>query len=177
MNFFFSFKFNNINNNLNIPLFSNEKNLPENVYIFSAKVNDNSQWDIKKANYELKNNFAILDSQSLNNEEIYFIATDKEVSSNKEILKNKLFNLNKYTDTVPSYRANLKIYLDNKGFSSYQAEYPLDMTFKKGSIISPISTLLNDQAEENYLIFKNIYYLPKKEVFKLSVLDIKKKKY
>ena len=43
------------------------------------------------------------------------------------------------------------------GFSSYQSEYPFSMTTKKGSILSPLSSLCNKNADENIIIFNKGY--------------------
>ena len=50
------------------------------------------------------------------------------------------------------------------------------MTQKKGDVLSPISILLNKEAEKNLIFFKNIYYLPIHEIFKGYLIDIKNKK-
>ena len=38
--------------------------------------------------------------------------------------RGELLSVNGFTDTVPDYRSNLKIFNRKGGFSSYQAEYP-----------------------------------------------------
>ena len=45
-------------------------------------------------------------------------------------MNDKLLDISKFTNTSPAYRANLKIYIPNKGFSSYQSEYPFNMTMR-----------------------------------------------
>lgn len=39
------------------------------------------------------------------------------------------------------------------------------MTIKKGTTLSQICSLTNKKADENYLIFKNIFFMPIKEKF------------
>ena len=64
---------------------------------------------------------------------------------------------NNFTDTIPSaFRANLKIYTTKNSFSSYQSEYPYSMTKKTGNILSPVSILLDNNADKNF-IFLEIY--------------------
>ena len=53
----------------------------------------------------------------------------------KSLASYKLKNFNNFTDTSPAFRANLKIYLDKGGFSSYQSEYPYNMITKRGSVV------------------------------------------
>ena len=83
--------------------------------------------------------------------------------------------MSNFTETFPEFRANLNIYLKGGGFSSYQSEYPFNMINKNGTILTPISTLLNINADKNYLIFKNIFFKPLQKKFPASFIDIKEK--
>ena len=87
-------------------------------------------------------------------------------------MNDKLLDISKFTNTSPAYRANLKIYIPNKGFSSYQSEYPFNMTMRSGSILSPINSLLNKNADQNIIFFKNIFFLPRKNNSKLYFINI-----
>ena len=87
-------------------------------------------------------------------------------------MNDKLLDISKFTNTSPAYRANLKIYIPNKGFSSYQSEYPFNMTMRSGSILSPINSLLNKNADQNFIFFKNIFFLPRKNNSKLYFINI-----
>ena len=73
-------------------------------------------------------------------------------------------------------RANFKIFLEKGGFSSYQADYPFGMTTKKGSIVSSVNSLINDNADKNYILFRNIYHKPIKDKFKSYLVDYKNKR-
>ena len=159
---------------LQVPLFQNRNFKKNNYSLFQAKIKSNS-WIFEKmnsnqANY--KGDFIILDN--LDNERIFFLANDNEI---QKLNKNELSEINNFTDTFPAFRSNLKIYLENGGFSSYQSEYPFDMIEKKGSILTPISTLLNLNADKNYLIFKNIYKIQLKSSLMDILLISKIKKY
>ena len=173
MNYFFGAVFDKYKTKLQVPLFQN-KGLKKNKYsLFQAKIKSNS-WNFEKieknqSNYE--DDFIILDN--LDNDRIFFLANDKEV---QRLNKNELSEINKFTDTFPAFRANLQIYNDNGGFSSYQSEYPFNMINKNGNILSSISTLLNYTADKNYLIFKNIYFKPINRLFSAFLIDIKEKK-
>ena len=46
----------------------------------------------------------------------------------------------------------------------YQSEYPFEMTNKKGSILSIISSVINEE-NSNIIAFKQIYYLPIKKPY------------
>ena len=173
MNYFFVAMFDRFKTKLQVPLFQNRNFKKNNYSLFQAKIKSNS-WifekiDSNQANY--KGDFIILDN--LDNERIFFLANDNEI---QKLNKNELSEINNFTDTFPAFRSNLKIYLENGGFSSYQSEYPFDMIEKKGSILTPISTLLNLNADKNYLIFKNIYKDPIKEQFNGYFIDIENKK-
>ena len=64
--------------------------------------------------------------------------------------------------------------LDGAGFSSYQSDYPYEMVYKNGSILSPLNILLNNKANNNLVFFRNIFYLPLKENFEIYIINIKK---
>ena len=86
------------------------------------------------------------------------MANEDEVTQNKIILFDELKDINNFTDTTPAFRANLKLFSENGGISSYQSEYPFDMTKRRGSILSPINILLNKNAEK-ILFFLKIFFL------------------
>ena len=46
------------------------------------------------------------------------------------------------------------------------------MIEKQGSILSPVSMLLNRNADRNFIFFRNIYYLPIKSKFEVILLNI-----
>ena len=81
--------------------------------------------------------FYILKNQDISNDEIYFLTHNDVFDTFDE---DKLGNFDNFTDTFPEFRANLKLYLNEGGFSSYQSEYPYGMVKKKGLILSSISS-------------------------------------
>ena len=48
------------------------------------------------------------------------------------------------------------------------------MIDKKSQLLSPLSTLLDINAESNYLIFRNIFFKPEHKSFNLYIIDIHK---
>ena len=46
------------------------------------------------------------------------------------------------------------------------------MIKNKGSVLTPLSALLSKDADENYLLFKNINISPKQEIFNIYIIDI-----
>ena len=94
---------------------------------------------------------------------------------NSSLSLKKLENFSDFTETWPAFRSNLKIFLKNGGFSSYQSEYPFSMIEKKGNILTPINILLDKNAEKNYLFIKNIYKEPVIQNFTGYIVNIKKK--
>ena len=50
------------------------------------------------------------------------------------------------------------------------------MTTKKGSILSPLSSLCNRSADENIIFFKNIYELPIQDEFGVFFVNLKTKR-
>jgi len=172
MNYFFGIKNSEFSSELKIPLFQNKSNKPCNLLLYKATI-DNNKWKIEQINNKKSNeDFYFLNSEDISNSTIFFIATPKDLERGI----NKLQNYNKFTDTSPAYRANLKITLKNGGFSSYQSEYPFSMIEKKGSILSSVCSLANKEAEKNYIFIKNIYAEPIIENFNLYLVDIVNKK-
>lgn len=172
MNYFFGIKNSEFSSELKIPLFQNKNNKPCNLLLYKATI-DNNKWKIEQINNKKSNeDFYFLNSEDISNSTIFFIATPKDLERGI----NKLQNYNKFTDTSPAYRANLKITLKNGGFSSYQSEYPFSMIEKKGSILSSVCSLANKEAEKNYIFIKNIYAEPIIENFNLYLVDIVNKK-
>lgn len=173
MNFFFGIKTNTFSSKLNIPKFQNRNITNNNINLYQTFV-DNNHWKLELVNkIPGINEFFFVDQNLANNTNIFFLATKNEIIN---FCKNKLINLNNFTDTDPAFRSNLQIFLNNGGFSSYQSEYPYDMINKQGDILSSVSTLLNKNADNNYLFFKNIYFEPHNKKFKAFFLDIKSRK-
>lgn len=173
MNFFFGIKYRNFISNIQIPLFKNNSTVRENLYVFSAEI-VNDQWKIKKEKTHKDQNFCYIGNENINNDKFFFLASDKDIIN---FSKTELINLNKYTDTTPAYRANLCIRKkESDGFSSYQSEYPFKMVEKKGSILSSIYSLTNVNADQNLIIFRNIYKYPIKEKFKGYIVNLRTKK-
>ena len=170
MNFFFLIKNNFINSYLKIPIFQNSGIINKNLKLFSAKPLLN-KWKLEKLNIKPINDFFFIDSKDFSDEVIFFLAQDEDLK-NYSNLNSKFFETFKFTDTSPAYRANLSIDYKKNGFSSYQSEYPFHMIKNKGSVLTPLSALLSKDADENYLLFKNINISPKQEIFNIYIIDI-----
>jgi hypothetical protein len=140
--------------------------------LYEATIHNN-EWKIKQINNrKINKDFYFLNSKDITNSNIFFLASPKDL----ELKNNKLENFNKFTETSPAYRANLKIIFKNKGFSSYQSEYPFSMIEKRGSILSSVSSLANKNADQNYIFIKNIFVEPIVKVFNIYLVDIIQKK-
>lgn len=173
MNFFFGFNNEIFKSEIQIPLFKNRTLKPSNLKLFKC-FPYNNEWILKQINIEkIDNSFFILKNENILNNEIYFIA-DKKIFN--EFDNKKLKNFNTYTDTIPPYRANFKIYLDQGGFSSYQSEYPFSMVTKKGTILSSINSLANSNAEKNFILIRNIFEDPIEVSFNAYLVNYKEKK-
>jgi len=162
MNFFFGINNDKFKSQIQIPIFKNREFKLSKIRLFKCFI-QNKLWNIREI-VKKKNNeyFYELKDEEISNNEIYFLAEDKTI---KNFNSKSLENYNNFTDTDPAFRSNLKIYIKDKGFSSYQSEYPFSMIEKKGSILSPINSLANIDAEKNYIFLKNIYTLPIEETF------------
>jgi hypothetical protein len=166
--FFFGIKNELLNSEIQIPLFQNRKFKSENLQLYKCFPEKN-KWIIEKISQRKINDyFFILKEEDISNKDIFFLAdNDLEKKFNNKILEN-------YRDFT--IRANLKIYLRHGGFSSYQSDYPYSMINKLGTILSPVSSLCNSQAEKNYIIIRNIFEKPIEEKFKAYLINYNKKK-
>jgi hypothetical protein len=172
MNYFFGINNAEFSSELQIPLFQNRNKKPSNLLLYEATIHNN-EWKIKQINNrKINKDFYFLNSKDITNSNIFFLASPKDL----ELKNNKLENFNKFTETSPAYRANLKIIFKNKGFSSYQSEYPFSMIEKRGSILSSVSSLANKNADQNYIFIKNIFVEPIVKVFNIYLVDIIQKK-
>jgi hypothetical protein len=173
MNFFFGVKNNILCSEITIPRFQNQNNTQTHYNLYGAFV-ENNKWNIDLLNKcEINKEFFLVKNEIIDNNKIFFLATQNEI---KKFDCNKLINLNNFTDTTPEYRANLRIYSNEGGFSSYQSEYPYDMISKNGSLLSSVSSIANKNANKNFLLIRNIFKDPIVEKFNLYFVDIKLKK-
>ncbi len=172
MNIFFGIKSEQIQSRINIPKFRNNTTTKNNHFLYKLNIK-NSNWQYEKLVNLDNSDFYFIDKDHSNNDDIYVISNENEIIKISE--KNEIVDLNNFTNTSPDYRANLKVNAIDGGFSSYQSDYPFNMTKKNGSVLSPISTLTNDDADLNYLVFKNIYNKPIIEDFNIYIINIKTK--
>jgi hypothetical protein len=173
MNFFFGIKNNILCSEITIPRFQNQNNTQTKYNLYGAFIKSN-KWNINLFNNcEINKEFFLVKNEIIDNKKIFFLATENEI---KKFDSNKLINLNNFTDTTPEYRANLRIYLKEGGFSSYQSEYPYDMIDKNGSLLSSVSSIANKNANKNFLLIRNIFKDAIEEKFNLYFVDIKLKK-
>jgi len=173
MNLFFGIKNEILFSEIQIPIFTNR-----NPKIFKANLYrcfpENNSWTIQKIEKDkIKDQFYILENNDINNNEAYFFANDYDFKDYDYL---KLKDFNHLTNTVPAYRCNLKIKLREGGFSSYQSEYPFNMTTKSGMIISSVSSIANKDADKNYIFFRNIYYEPIEKEYEGYFINIKSRK-
>ena len=176
MNFFFGIKSLNVNSKLTIPRFKNSHPVRPEYKAYQLKIN-NQRWEINNlVDLDLNKDFFKIDGNLIDNGSIFCLATEEEILDFKNNNHSKLINFNNYTDTSPSFRTNLQVSIKGGGFSSYQSEYPFSMVTKKGSILSPLSSLFSKDADKNILFLKNIYELPVNEEFGVFFVNLKTKK-
>jgi hypothetical protein len=128
------------------------------------------------SNIDLNSDFYKIGSSLIGNGNIFCLATKAEILELEKNNYSKLVNFNNFTDTNPNYRANLQVSIEGGGFSSYQSDYPFSMVTKKGSILSPLSSLCNKDADANSIFLKNIYELPIHDEFGAFFVNIKTKR-
>ncbi|SVE56809.1 uncharacterized protein METZ01_LOCUS509663, partial [marine metagenome] len=176
MNFFFGVKSSIIDSTLTIPRFRNSNRTKKKYMVFQLEISNN-KWKIKNlSDIELNKDFYKIDSSLINNENIFCLATKEEILELEKNNHSRLMNLNNYTDTSPAFRANLQVSIKDGGFSSFQSEYPFSMVTKKGSILSPLSSLCNRNADENIIFLKNIIELPIQDEFGVFFVNLKTKR-
>ena len=172
MNFFYGISNDLFKSELQIPLFKN-RNLKKNKLKLFKSYPDNGKWTLKELSNRKKNDyFYILKNKNIKNNDIFFLDDD---SIYDKFDQEKLIDYNNFTDTNPPYRANFKLYIENGGFSSFQSEYPYKMITNKGSIISSISSLANYEADENYILIKNIFEYPIEDNFTAYLVNYNNK--
>ena len=176
MIFFFGIKSSYIESKLTIPRFQNREKSNKDYLLYEATIH-NKKWVINCLNnVEYNQDFYQINSDQINNDQIFFLATPKDIVFFENNNNNKLIELNNYTDTTPAFRANLQVSINGGGFSSYQSEYPYFIITKKGSVLSSISSLSNKSADKNIIFLRNVFEDPIQEEFKVYFIDFKYKK-
>jgi len=173
MNLFFSLNFNNFKNFITVPKFTNEGNKLKDISLFSAKINKGN-WQIRKQLCKEDKKFFYLDVLPQDLDDVFFLNNRNFCKKNQELSLQELRNFHNIYSNF-TFRANLKIRDIERNFSSYQSEYPFEMTNKKGSILSTVSSLINEEST-NFIIFKQIYYLPIIKPFEIFLVDLKTEK-
>lgn len=175
MNFFFSFKNDEFYGELVIPKFQNNGTRDLNYHLYSAEIK-NKKWFTKKIDCKEDKNFFIVNKNLVDSHKIFLLAQKDEIDVLQKKNYSELLNLNKFTNTTPDYRANFKIINNFGGFSSYQSDYPFDMTKVNGSIMSSLFSLTSKTADKNFILLRNIFFKPVFEKFDFFIINIKTKK-
>ena len=139
MNFFFSTCTKDITPELTIPKFQNSGNRNNGLQLYKAEIASN-RWNIYSPKDCIETDY-FFHLENLDNSSIFFYGDDEGIKKIKE--KNKLCNIESFTDTSPDYRSNLLIKNKTGGFSSYQSEYPFRMVKAHGSLYSDCGLLTN----------------------------------
>jgi len=171
MNFFFGISDKELKCQLTIAKFQNKSNAKGHS-LFSLFI-ENNKWKISEINCDNDEHFYYLNNSFFSKSSFYFLAKKNEI---KKFDDKRLVNLNRFTDTLPAFRANMKIYNDQGGFSSYQSEYPFSMVTKTGSILSPVLPLTNINADKNLIYLPNLHEEPRQKEFEVFLVDLLQKK-
>ena len=174
MNYFFFVSKDDCNARLEIPKFQNQGKVDSQLRLFSADIIDET-WSIGRVECNQDSNFFYVDSNEDNCHSIYFLASLSQVGG-ESTRAEKLIQYNDFSTTVPDFRANLCVSNSAGGFSSYQSDYPYDMTLRRGSIMTSVSTLSNPILSENTLFIRNIFCEPKVEQYSAYLVCKKTKK-
>jgi hypothetical protein len=177
MNFFFSLKTKLFKSRICIAKFNNFGKICKKIKLYSVKVDNKDEeyfWNLRAAEAHEDEFFFTVENKSIQDNQFYFLAKEDEILNFNKILLKK--GISKFTDTVPDYRCNSRLYLSNGPFSSYQADYPDRMIGAKGSIVSSIGSLLSDENQINKIIFVNIFEKPIISKFEFYIIDYEKEK-
>lgn len=158
MNFFFFAVNQKYNSRLAIPKFQNSGKTDNELGLYQGDIVSN-RWNISKADNIIEDErfWYLHDTTSANNA-IFFLSNEREASKLEE--KNQLRIIEKFTDTNPSYRANLMIENSLGALSSYQTEYPFRMVEKLGSFYTDCGLLTSDLASSVGIFIRNIHFNP-----------------
>ena len=171
MAYFFGINSTSFKSELTISRFQNSGLRNDELLVYSYEIKD-SKWEINLVECNYDKNFYYLNEDNIDNRKIFFLATLKEVSNyNFDSLK----TFNSFTKSSPAFRCNFKIINSKNGFSSYQSEYPPDMSNKKGSVISSVFALTNKYADNNFVVFRNVFHKPIEIPFSIFIVDMKDK--
>ena len=170
MNYFFLLVKEDLKSNLSIPKFKNSGEFSKNLQLFGARIEE-QKWKFYKPECIETENFWNVESDNKNFNDIYFLASTEQFDLQTN--SDNLLDLNNFTNTFPDYRANLSVKNKAGAISSYQSEYPYQMTQRKGSIYSSISTLGNFNALENGVFIRNIFDEPFQDEFDGYIYDYK----
>ena len=173
MNCFFALNLDNFCNVITIPKFTNEGKKIKNISLFTTTINED-EWFVKKYKCKEDNDFFYLDIPPKENENIFFLAKTKLL----ENIKYKTLEELEYFNNIKTrftFRANLKLYRKDIEFSSYQSEYPIEMAKRNGAILTPVNSFQNI-AQNNFIIFKQIFNLPLKIEFSVYLINFSSNK-
>lgn len=170
MNFFFFALAPGIKSSLTIARFQNSGlSAADDAKLWSATPHD-GQWSVNLAECEEAADFWKVTATEETRHHVYFIATEGELE-NSGWFSDGLTELNEFTNTAPDYRANLRVYNNRGGFSSYQSEFPTKMIDRRGDLLSPILTLANPTAEKNIIFIRNVFKEPIREPYKAYIVN------
>jgi len=176
VNFFFNFSTIDYCSKLCVPKFQNRKSTSKDIQLYQLVI-EHDKWIAKIPEFSSDKNFFYIENNKNNNSSnFYFLASKKNFENNKEKLKEKIIQVDDFTDTFPDFRSNIQVFNKIGGFSSYQSEIPLNLVARQGSIISHANILLNKYSEKNIIFFVNLYFLPILKKFNLYFIDKKLKK-
>jgi hypothetical protein len=174
MNFFFLTVNEKYSAKLAIPKFQNSGRTDSQLRLYQANIVAN-KWCISKPdNCTQDEQFWHLHYSGPNNDAIFFLSSELDARLIEE--KNQLVNIGKFTDTSPSFRANMMIENSFGGFSSYQAEYPFTMVEKLSSFYSECGLLTSDSSCSAGVFIRNINIEPITEERDLWLFSVPKNK-
>jgi len=173
MNYFFFIHIDNYVSEITLPKFTNSGSYDKDMKLKAGRIIDR-KWKFYDPECSESKDFWSVTATEDNKNDIFFLCSDQQIERQEE--SESLIKLNSFTDTFPDFRSNLSIKNTSCGFSSYQAEYPFQMTLKKGNLYSSISSLSNFKAKKNGVFVRNIFHLPIYDEYSAFIYDDHQKK-
>lgn len=175
MNYYFFIDFNEIGLRSSIDIFNfppisklyKQKIKDKKIFLFYS---DNDKWNYLDFGIIKKNSFVTITKdelpKNLIGKSIFLYLSDLDNNFDLEDQSN-------YTNTIPEWRCNIKIF--NKNTScSYQGEYPGLLIKRDLSIVSCSPMIQGDKNVENFFILVNLNKDPVIQEFEFEILDSKK---
>lgn len=177
MNYFFLFENFDFTSKVQIPKFRNDGVICNGLELYALAPSEKT-WKLKQVDCEENSSFFYLNSDKQSAGNLYFVAKHSDLSHLRDHNLASLQHVSDFTSTDPAYRCSFSVSKkcnDNQISTSYQAEYPFQMTQRKGSVVSAVAMLSNRKGVANYLVFPSFFKEPCQQTFVVYFISKKRR--